>query len=247
MDLCSTDNMGIVPNVIKEYKEQFLLYSEYVKFTNKIKHISNQLEKLKDPYPIWSVEALQEKIDTLDSVTSEMESNIERYTIYQEYITKINELKQLENNLKTFEAEYLQLLNYSKHISEAETIAINNILDLLNYNVNRILNEFDLPMQFKIEIIAGKVDLEVTNAGMDDLELSGGEHDRLNLAITIALNSLDENSPILMLDESISSLDSINVEKVLVTLGKYSKDKLILVVLHSAIEGNFDQVINLVR
>ncbi len=77
---------------------------------------------------------------------------------------------------------------------------------------------------------------------MDLMSLSGGERDRVNLAIVLALNSLF-NSPMLLLDECISSLDYNNFNKVIDALQENMKDKLVLLVCHQAEEGQFDDVL----
>jgi len=74
-------------------------------------------------------------------------------------------------------------------------------------------------------------------------QLSGGEQDRLSLALTLAFSSLSK-SPILLLDECLSSLDSKNKENALKCLR--SDDKIVITVDHEAVEGYYDYIVRVV-
>ena len=75
-------------------------------------------------------------------------------------------------------------------------------------------------------------------------QLSGGEFDRCILASICGINTMLQ-SPFLILDESLASLDTQNNTDILSFLKEFSKDKLILVCSHEAIQGIFDTVIEL--
>ena len=74
--------------------------------------------------------------------------------------------------------------------------------------------------------------------------LSGGEQSRVSLCFTLALSDTF-NSPLLLLDECTSSLDSENTETIFDTLKSELPDKTILVIAHQVIEGSFDKVLSL--
>lgn len=75
-------------------------------------------------------------------------------------------------------------------------------------------------------------------------QMSGGEGDRVSLALTLALNKLS-GCPILLLDESLSSLDADHVEIVLEALRQHCQGKTILCVSHNHVEGNYDSTIEI--
>ncbi len=76
-------------------------------------------------------------------------------------------------------------------------------------------------------------------------ELSGGEGDRISLALTLAVSRLNP-CPILLLDETLASLDGPIKETCLKALRKQlGKSKTIIVVQHDAIEGYYDVVQNI--
>jgi DNA repair exonuclease SbcCD ATPase subunit len=74
-------------------------------------------------------------------------------------------------------------------------------------------------------------------------QMSGGEGDRASLALTIALNRLS-SCPILMLDESLASLD-LNMKEAAIKTIRDNTDTTVLVIMHDGVEGEFSQVIDL--
>jgi ABC-type transport system involved in cytochrome bd biosynthesis fused ATPase/permease subunit len=77
---------------------------------------------------------------------------------------------------------------------------------------------------------------------VDINSLSGGERDRLDLSFTLSLAEIF-GSRMLMLDESISSLDYDNSSNVLEGLKENYKGRSILIVSHQANEGFFDDIV----
>ena len=74
--------------------------------------------------------------------------------------------------------------------------------------------------------------------------LSGGEKDRISIALTLTLSTL-LNTPIIMFDESMSSLDEEMRERCLELIKKYASDKILINICHSTIEGYYDNIIRL--
>ena len=72
--------------------------------------------------------------------------------------------------------------------------------------------------------------------------LSGGEKDRISIALTLTLSTL-LNTPIIMFDESMSSLDEEMRERCLELIKKYAGDKILINICHSTIEGYYDNII----
>jgi ABC-type multidrug transport system fused ATPase/permease subunit len=74
--------------------------------------------------------------------------------------------------------------------------------------------------------------------------LSGGELSRVVLSYTLALSEIF-NSPIVMLDECTSSLDAELTSTVMDGIRKNFGNKLVIIIAHQVIEGDFDRQINL--
>lgn len=72
-------------------------------------------------------------------------------------------------------------------------------------------------------------------------QLSGGEGDRISLALVLSLNSVS-NSPVILLDECISSLDG-PIKESCVEAMKTLEGKTIICVDHEGVEGFYDNTI----
>jgi len=76
-------------------------------------------------------------------------------------------------------------------------------------------------------------------------QMSGGEGDRVSLAILIALNKVSP-SPILLIDEALSSLDQDLKTKAIISLKEnLPPSKTVLCVDHGTVEGYYDHTIYL--
>jgi DNA repair exonuclease SbcCD ATPase subunit len=74
-------------------------------------------------------------------------------------------------------------------------------------------------------------------------QLSGGEGDRVSLALTLALHRLS-GCPFLMLDESFASLDITTKTNALASIRENTRNT-VLIIQHDGVEGIFDDVIDL--
>ena len=76
------------------------------------------------------------------------------------------------------------------------------------------------------------------------LQLSGGEGDRISLGITLAFNMVT-GCPILLLDETLASLDGNIRESCLKAIREFTIGKTVMCIAHNDVEGLYDQVISL--
>ena len=77
------------------------------------------------------------------------------------------------------------------------------------------------------------------------LDLSGGEYARVNLAFTLALAKIF-NTPLLLLDETLSSLDEDIADVVFTSIKRHFNNIPVISILHQvSSEGDFDEVIKL--
>jgi len=95
--------------------------------------------------------------------------------------------------------------------------------------------------------IKPKINIRVCYKGeeieLDDL--SGGEYDRVSLAIMLSFNHICK-SDLILLDESIASLDADLTNDILEKLKENLNNKRIIVVAHQLNTGIFDQIVNTV-
>ena len=170
---------------------------------------------------------------------------------YQKWVDKLNKCKDEEESAKK-ELSYCDI--FLTKIREAESLAISQSIETINYYMNYYLEKFFPSDPITLEItpyketkkdIKPSINIIVGYKGVDtDINsLSGGEYDRVNLSIVLALNSIFGSS-LLMLDESISSLDSELTNEILEVLKETMKGKLVVVVAHQISVGVFDSVLN---
>ncbi len=196
---------------------------------------------------------ISKEITLLTSI-KEFFQELELYNKWESNLSKVKKEEQvLTKNLTTNEV----LLN---RILQAEVICIEKVIEDINMKTKIYLEKFfDVPpiidiASFKVTKKEEKkgsegkpcINIKVNHNG-EDCELSnlsGGEYDRCKVSFLLAFSSLT-SSPIMMLDESVSSLNEELVTDILDVLK--DQDKLILVISHQAIKGEFEKVIELKR
>lgn len=239
------------------------------------KHLISQIESYKtnymEKYPVMSdEEELVKELQTLKEYkeTSEKEllehtlclKEIDKYLDYKKSLDVYNNQKQLISELEEQEREESNKHTKAKMVKqdllESEHIALSNTVKDINATANIFLQEF-----FEDPIFANlscfkedkkkndkpQINLDIKYKHMETtLEaLSGGEYARVNLAFTLALAKIF-NTPLLLLDETLSSLDEDIADVVFTAIKKHFKNIPVISILHQvSSEGDFDEVIKL--
>lgn len=182
------------------------------------------------------------------------------YLSYKNEVDRYYKLKERIERSQQEEIEYIKSLNISekflKITGNAEALSISNTLtninNLIKYYINHFFpnGDFDMKLTPYKETVKGDkksgLDIEIISngdkIGIDNL--SGGEFDRCLLILFLSFNNIT-NSDIIMLDESLSSLNAELVEEIVDVLKNTIKDKLVLLTLHQANTGIFDYVIDI--
>lgn len=156
------------------------------------------------------------------------------------------------------------------NVATAESVRIKTInlhhafLETVVYNINTRTNEllekiFNKPIIFTINMfkenkqnsfLKPKFNISIQYNGCEYTNyemLSGGEEDRISIALTLAIASMS-NSPWILLDESFKFIDAELREKCLEALRnlgtEYGVMKCVLVVSHEDTEGFYDDVVD---
>lgn len=176
----------------------------------------------------------------------------DEYAKYKEWSTKIRDLTETEQKARQ---QYSASTLLKDKILQAESLAIQNIVNSINIHAQEYLDLFFpdhpivvrlLPFKTTKKSVKPQINLEIDYKGMEaDLNmLSGGELSRVVLAYTLALCEIF-NSPIVMLDECTASLDADLTSTVMEGIKKNFGNKLVIIIAHQVIEGDFDRQINL--
>lgn len=189
----------------------------------------------------------------------EMQPQIEEYRKYQEQMQKYRKEKKKWKLAKKAQddasAQYEASIFLKEKFAEAESLAVGHTLTMINSRLNAFLEHlFDEPITVQFvnfkktaKTVKPRIDIRILYRGNEYNsidQLSGGEYDRVSLACLVALSTM-YRSPIIMLDECISSLDEELANRALEALKEFAKEKLILVVNHQANTGIFDKVVDL--
>lgn len=144
-------------------------------------------------------------------------------------------------------------------VSQSESMCLESTISTINIHAQQFLDLFFPlhPMTARLtpykEVKKGRdvtskpqIDITIQYNGNDtELDsLSGGERARVSLAFTLALAEI-HRSPLIMLDESISSLDHESTVNVLSAIKEVLTECTVLCVSHQATEGIFDNVITI--
>lgn len=191
----------------------------------------------------------KQDLSTLLDKAKEYERQLNEYLKYKQNLTMS------ENEYKKAEQTFTCVKKFRDAIITSEFLAINSLIEEINTHLQQHLNLFfpDNPITIEVKLfkenekkktVKNQVHVSVGYRGtLTDLNsLSGGEKDRVNLAFTLALAEIF-NLPLLMLDETLSSLDRESTENILEHIQKESRN--ILVVAHQVTSGLFDHIIKI--
>lgn len=165
---------------------------------------------------------------------------IDMYNILNNNMYDISSIQELYQDSCKVETEHLQLTlkNINRNINKISR-------DIFNDSINIKLK----PTKHieSTDIDKNEINLEINHKGLTyykSNDMSGGEDDRISFSFIIALNLLS-NSPILLLDECLNSLNDEYREKCILALRNYLPDKIIFIISHQDIEGWYDKIIKL--
>jgi len=173
---------------------------------------------------------------------------------YREYLALEREKIMEMNN----ELVNLQLLK--QHALETECKSLQDVISSINLSIENVCTTlFDREINITLSLFKTikstktekpTVNFQISYKGgiFDNINcLSGGEGDRTSIALTLALYRLS-SFPLLMLDETLASLDHDMKEATVDTLAgiiNQNKNRCIVVVLHDCVNGIFENVIDL--
>lgn len=238
----------------KQLSELVISYNKAVIELEKIKLSDRDFDE--------EIEILSESINELikkEKDHKETDEKIKKYLQYkkqqEEYNKWIDKLNKCKDEELSSKKELSCCDIFLRKIQEAESLAISQTIDSINYHMNYYLEKFfpDNPITVSIspyketkKDIKSLINITVGYRGVETgLDcLSGGEYDRVTLSIVLALNTMF-GSNLIMLDESISSLDSELTGEIIEVLKENMSGKVIVIVSHQIPTGLFDGIINI--
>lgn len=244
-------------SMLKGNKDKFVYYVKLLSETeDKLKSITiNKPVKLSEEVN-KDIQVLEEFISTKQTEFNTISNNLKKVDEYNLYLYKKkeydrwkSELTRLTEEEKEASSIYIASLTLKSKILEAETLAISSLIQSINIHLQMYLDSFFPTNPITIELLNYKKTLKTEKPGISlsigykgescsITDLSGGEYDRIQLAFVLAFSEIF-SSPLLMLDESIASLDAETTEVVVKTLKSRAR-KYTLIVAHQIVAGQFD-------
>lgn len=219
--------------------------------------LNEKRHELNDIHVTRSSSDIKQAIGELKSTISSLQSVVIQWNDNQQYNNNLKQSKNIKDKIKqvleqenTITNEYNALIRLKELCKITEHVSMNNTLNTINSIANKYLNSMfeNLSIELYVkEDDTRKVFCKLVNCGMeyDSIDtLSGGERDRVVLAYTLAVHEVI-NGKLLMLDESLSSLDYDTNCQVLELLRNVSEHQLVLVISHDVMHGLFDTVIDI--
>lgn len=220
---------------------------------------------------IEDVENIKKEIETVRHSSEKLESNIEklvkrddRIKKYQKEVEVYQRNKKLQDKLlevKSEESLCVRALSKSeellKYVNEAESLSLSQTIQNINTDLEEFITAF-FGDNFNVSLTTFKQTKEGDKKALIDVQiikdgevipldgLSGGEYDRVSLALFLAFNKASKCG-IILLDECLASLHQELVEEMVELIKEKMSDKLVMFTLHQANTGIFDSVIDICK
>ena len=238
--------------MLEKFKREYMKHEETENQENQIKSLlksfNEKLENIKLDHTC--VKLLENSRENVKHMAKEHEDL--KYTF--EMIDKHRELTDMRTKLVGFEEDMVALGQLKTSALEIECIQLEDTVETINIIMNEMLSSFFMdPITVTLKLHKQlktknrkkrEVNLKILYKGSeyDSVnQLSGGEGDRVSLALILALNNV-VSSPLLLLDECMTAFDQTLREMAIQTL-KTNISKNIICVDHGGVDGFYDNII----
>lgn len=213
------------------------------------------LEKLLDENP--NIPDVLDLCD-FDAQIMELEKCVSRNNLLVSLINERDTLIPLRHDLMSKTYKINTLARLKSAMIHSEYTSYQHVADQINFYLGTIVTKlFDEPISVKIDLfktlktkdrIKPTVNLKIIHNGYEKeaLEMSGGEQERISLALTLALMKMS-SSPIIIADETFASLGDTDQVKALEVLRRDGKEKsrVFLCVVHGTTAGWYDHTVKI--
>ncbi len=268
------DPIDQIKQDIENLQRQSGLLTHYIDEKNAIetdiKAIKNRIETITEEKvhidkQVTSLADVIERQEYIHSMLNIYQMEMDLFARYEAYKTSKDTYDMyqskrslLETEIQSVEKLVVSACLFKEAVLKSETTALSNLIYTLNLSVQTYLDVFfeKEPLQARVLCVkhskTGKkqkpeVNITLHHKGNQvDLDsLSGGELDRVILAFSLAMADMT-NSPLVLLDECVSSLDQVNADIVFDCIIKTNRNnKLVILIAHQIVTGMFDSMLRL--
>ena len=244
-----TDEPSIIYEEMSAFKQKWQKYLSENKIIEDLKQDEERIMGKLLPDQQEEITRIEKKITRNKNmlISHEKAAKVEAYR---------ESLEKEEEELKAMTRRHKNLEKLYNCARDTETKVLEQVVANINESIFEICSHlFDRDIKIEISLfkelktkkeIRRQVNFTITYDGnkYDGInQLSGGEGDRASLALTIALNRMS-GCPILLIDESLASVDITMKELAIKALRDYATST-ILLIQHDGVEGIFDHTIDL--
>ncbi len=246
------------------------LDAELEQLRRKFKHHNSRIHSLEKKMAGIDAAALKNKITGFErdiakakkkqTRDEEVGEHLDQFLAYRDQQQELDrwedKLVDAGKQLKTAEKIHTAHLTLRDKYVQAEILALESTISSINEHTRYYLDTFFADHQLsavleathkgkKIQTLKISTAINYKGNEYDNIsQMSGGEFDRCTLSSICGINSM-LGSPILVLDESLASLDTDTNTEIIRFLSELAQDKLILVCSHEAVRGIFDEIVEL--
>jgi DNA repair exonuclease SbcCD ATPase subunit len=224
---------------------------------DKISHLVSQQDNIQEVEQ--SIQDLESSLKLKQNNVDKLELRLKKLYKYEQELSEYEEQQNLLQQIKDCKSEERLILRgiskaelLSRRVGDAESLSLQQTIDRINGDIEEYITAFfddtcsahlSAFKETKDKDKKSLIDIEFSRNGeMVSIDsLSGGEYDRLALALFLSFGS---QSPVMMLDECLASLHSELVEEIIEKIQEKMSHKLVLFTLHQANTGIFDHIID---
>lgn len=231
------------------------LEAEHLAAKRQVEDLQLQLSSL--DFDQSALKTAREKKFELEGQINQNQHLISAFAVYEQLDAQNRDVETSKHALLKLAEYEASLVKLKTLIQEVASNAMEETVDAINFTCNAILHDiFESDIQVLLKTHKElktkgatklQVNLQVTYKSQvydSPARLSGGEQDRISLALTLAMSKLS-SSPILVLDEVMPSLNEELRELCLESIQEHLPDKTVIGVCHSATKGQYDCVVDL--
>jgi len=228
----------------KDFNDYFRKYSKLVEEKERIEEWLGENRRVRDGL-------IKNKKESCES----LKKGIEKYKKFIQWEESHKKWIERKKEKRSSVSEMEKCKKLIKIVEEERNNSIENLMSDFNTLFGIISSEIFPELQLEIQMFkklkgSGKVKaqfnmkIHVGGNQYDNFSyLSGGEKDRVSIALTLALSNMTK-SPVVIFDESMASLSEEMRETCLETMRKYTDGKTVINVCHSTVEGYYDKIID---
>lgn len=247
----SIEELGTMRQMKRDYQVAMKLYSNYrdahSRYVKRRDDIIKQIEESsninQEKEHLIELEATLSSLQAKDKATVAYHTAVRRYAVYLQNFRKWTEWNRTVSDLETKLASNARLLGEHQAVLDAfqsaQQICLEEFYRRINARMRTYLSEFFEDGAVQLRIQANEIELYHSGVEINLSSLSGGERDRVELAWMCSVAD-EVGTPVLILDESLSSLDGDSSERIVQSVRRNTAAKTVIVVSHQIQSGLFD-------